>query len=345
MDSEQSARLLLIGAAVAVVAIAVGFVAFGWYWTEYRPRFRTVLEVEGQKVSFEAMQRRIEYEYFSNIALQSDPGVLPTVAYSNLVEEKLLLARAGELGVTAEDAEVETKLRQRVGVAADASNEDFGERYRDVLDVSGLTDGEYRNIAVSEVLKEKVLTKFTLETANSLEQAQLDVILTASESDAQAAIARINSGEAWDAVAKDVSLESDVQVTGGRKGYTPSGGFIPAYDDYAFTGAVGAVSAPLRASDTEWYVVRIVDRSLQPLTEEQKNDVARTKYDEWVVGLRETASIIDNWTTDTEAQIEALTPIIERGTQPVQRQPVATIAVPTLAPATPAAPPAPADGQ
>ena len=335
MDAEQSARFLLIGAAAAVVVLAIGLVAFGWYWTEYRPQYRTVLQVEDEKVSFASMKRRVEYEYFSNLALQQNVGVLPGVAYSNLVEEKLLITHAADLGISATEEEIEAKLRQRVGVAADASDDDFNDRYRDVLSASGLTDSEYREIALAEVLKEKILTKLTLETPNSIDQAKLDVIQVESEAAAQAAIARINAGEDWATVAKAVSKEADVQTTGGAKPYQPKGGFPEAYDDYAFTGAVGAVSAPLRASDTVWYVVRVVDRSPQPLSEDQKNDVAREKYEEWVTGLQETASITDNWSDDTDGQLDAVSPLLGRELQPRQPQPIATIAVPTVAPANP----------
>ena len=40
-----------------VLLLALGFVAFGWYWTEKRPLGRTVLQVDQYKVSYAGMKR------------------------------------------------------------------------------------------------------------------------------------------------------------------------------------------------------------------------------------------------------------------------------------------------
>src|SRR6185295_18642929 len=87
MDSEQQARVLLIGAVTLVLAIAVGFIAFGYWYSVIRPRNRTVLQADNISISYSAMKRRMAYELFQNINLQQQPQVLPELTYQRLLKE------------------------------------------------------------------------------------------------------------------------------------------------------------------------------------------------------------------------------------------------------------------
>src|SRR5690242_3825174 len=62
LDSERSARLMLIGGVALVLALAIGFVGFGYYNSVIKPRNRTVLAADGIKVSYSETQRRMRYE-------------------------------------------------------------------------------------------------------------------------------------------------------------------------------------------------------------------------------------------------------------------------------------------
>ena len=82
LDQEQSARLLIFGAVAVVVIIALGFLAFGYWYTVIKPRNRTVLRVDSQTVSYTAMKRRMAYEFLRNTTYQSQNGIqiLPAAA-------------------------------------------------------------------------------------------------------------------------------------------------------------------------------------------------------------------------------------------------------------------------
>jgi hypothetical protein len=154
LDSEQRARLLLISGVVAVLLIAGSFLAFGYWYSEIRPEGRTVLQADNTKVSFSAMKRRMEYEYFSNVAFQQNPNVVAEATYLNLLNQLTLLNRAeSELGVTATEDEQQQRLRSQLGVATDADDQTFATRYKSALDASGLEDSEYRDLVKAQVPK------------------------------------------------------------------------------------------------------------------------------------------------------------------------------------------------
>jgi len=141
------------------------------------------------------------------------------------------------------------------------------------------------------------------------------VITTTTEDEANQAIARINAGEDFSAVAKAVSKETDVQTTGGIKEYATKDGSSSVYSDFAFTADIGALSAPLSVDAststtgaTQFLVVKLVDRSDQPLTDAQKGQEASQKKADWLKSaqdeLRSNGLLKEDWTP--QAQADAL---------------------------------------
>ena len=285
LDSEQSARLLLIGAVAAIVVIAAGFIAFGYWYSVVKPRNRTVLQVDDTKISYTAMKRRMGYEYFQNVNYQKSPQILPEGSYQALLNELTEVNRAESgLGVTLDDAEFDQKLRGRLGVSQEGTAKEFADAFRRQLDTTGLNESEYRRLIRGELLDTKIHDKFKAEAPPAALMAKLEVIAAPSQDAAQKAIDRINGGEDFATVAKSVSQETDVQTTGGLHDYAPKGAFNKTYDDYAFTtNDIGKLSAPLSSGATgASYVVRVVDRSQQPVQEAQKSTIAGTQFSDWL---------------------------------------------------------------
>jgi parvulin-like peptidyl-prolyl isomerase len=342
MDSERAARVLLFGVVGLIVAVAVAFIGFGYWYSEIRPEGRTVLKADGIEVSFASMKRRMAFELFINPQYQQAVQILPEAAYASLLNELTLISRAeSELGVTASDAEIDARLRQRIGVAADADQRVFADRFRDALDASGLNESEYRRLAHAEVLSQKIRDQFTAQAPLVVEQAQIEMISAADLEAAEAARDRVAAGEEWGVVAREVSTEPDVAETGGLQDYAPDGSLNQAFNDYAFNTAPGEISEPLSLLEGQgpFYVVRVVDRSEQPLTEDQKPSFVSRQYNEWLEDTQEKMEIERNW--DVEDQSEALTDVLNDNPPQQQQQP---IIVPTIAPDDPmAAPTAGAD--
>jgi len=327
LDDEQRTRLLIIGGVVAILAFVFGLVLFGYWYSVVRPRGRTVLEVDGAKVSYTAMKRRMGYEYFQNVRYQQSQGAisqLPRDAYNKLVDELTKVTQAEpRLGITASDDEVTKHLRDQIGVTQDADARVFADAFRRTLDTSGLHEDEYRRMMKAEVLDDKITEKFKAELPLAVQQAKLEVIQTTTKDDAQKAADRIKAGEDFATVAREVSKESDVQTTGGVHDYAPKGTTFPkAYDDYAFTAPVGQLSDPLSTSDNgPFYIVRVVDRSDQPVQESQKGQLASQKSAEWLQQTKDDLQahnkIIDKW--DTKSQNDALVALFDE-LQPRIRQ-------------------------
>jgi hypothetical protein len=322
MDSEQSARALLVGGVTLIVVIALGFILFGYWYSVVRPRNRTVLEVDGIKVSYNAMKRRMTYELFQNVSLQQQPRALPELTYQTLLEELTLVSRAeSDLGIALTPDELDKKLRSKVGAGAEADQKQFADALLRQLNISGLRDDEYRRLAKAELLTTKVKDKFKLEAPLTITQAKVEVIAVNTEDDANKAAARIKAGDDWATVARDVSQEVDVQKTGGVHDYTPQGAFNPAYDGYIFaaTTAIGVVSAPLpSAGNAQFFLLRVDDRADKPVTEEQKPKIADKQYHDWLVAQQDKMTVVRNW--NAQDQSDALLSVANASGSKLQQQ-------------------------
>ena len=354
MDSEQTARIMLIGGVSLIIVLALGFIAFGWYWTEKRPLGRTVLQVDEETVSFAAMKRRMNYELFRNTTLQQNPSVLASFAFENLVAELTKVSRADEIGVTVDEAALDTAMRTRIGVAPEADQRTYQDALRNQLQSTGLHESEFRRLVEGETIETAIVDKFQAELPATLLQAKVEVINVQTREEADAAILRINAGEDFAVVAKEISLEPTAKENGGLKDFAPEGSLNVAYNDFAFSAEVGMLSVPLAAAgDTSFYVVRVIDRSDQPLAEDEKPTLARAKYDEWLTTIRtemeSSGALVNKFDNDDQTEailavLEDATPrLVDQAEQQAQQSILQQTAIaeltqnpqPTAAPATP----------
>ncbi len=306
MDSEQSARVLLIGGVALVVVIALGFIAFGYWNTVIKPRNRTVLDVDGTTVSYNAMKRRMAYELAQNPLYQQAPQLLPQSTMNTLVQEVALIDHAeAEQGVTATDDEVGAQIGAQINAPVGTDQKTYAQALSNKLDEIGLNEAEYRRIQKAQLLEAKIKEKMTNALPAAVPQAKVEVIQTDTEAEANAAADRIRAGEAWDAVAKDVSKETDVQTTGGLHDYGPNGSFDASYNDQAFSLPVGQISTAIASqSGSAFYVIRVDDRSDQPVKDDQKSVIVSKQYNDWLQDLTSRMVILNKF--DTKSQNDAL---------------------------------------
>ena len=121
-------------------------------------------------------------------------------------------------------------------------------------------------------------------------------IAVASEADAQAALNRIKKGEAFDKVAKSVSLAPN-KAQGGVAGWVQPGQVPPQISAVLVNLGKGQTSAPIQLQQG-WYLVKLEDkRSSKPPTFEQakpaiRAGIAQRKQFEFISGIAKNSKIV-----------------------------------------------------
>ena len=299
-DPEHWNRILIVGGVVAVILIAIGVIAYGWYATEVKPLGKTVLRVGDIEYSLGALERRLEHDLPDDLS-GSDPLAYPEQVMQDLQREALLIQGSGELNITVTDEEVNAEIRTRGGLAEDVEPTLYAAEFRRQVEDSGLKESEYRQQLKAELYDNKVRQYFTYLAPPTEQQVRARWIVTDKEDDINAAALRLVAGEDFETVATDVSLDSVGSTKQADLDWSVRGvfGFIPQeVEDFIFTGDVGTTSGIIEDSGV-FYIAQTLERDdNRALEDQQRNQIGIRDMNEWLSGLPDKIEIERNFSTD-----------------------------------------------
>ena len=160
---------------------------------------------------------------------------------------------------------------------------------------------------IAAVTEEAVKARFEEELANFQPQEEVRArhILVKTEEEAKAIIARLDAGEDFAEIAKEVSLDPGSGQSGGDLGYFKRGQMVKPFEDAAFDLKPGKYTKKPVQSDFGWHVILVEDRRKEPpptfesQAQRIQQDLIRETFDAEIEALRETAKIEINGSDDT----------------------------------------------
>lgn len=217
----------------------------------------------------------------------------------SMIEEILFVQQADEMGVSLTESELQDELSNTyepgvLEMLEAAFGEDAIERsfYRHLvsLDVMG---GKWQEIIDQqniEITEDEVMSYYleNLDQWVRPEMVRFSMIRVASEEDAVAARERITSGESFENVCSDVSIDDNTRPYGGDIGGPLPRGFASGassvIEEAAFTIPVGSVSQPLEVGSAGWFLIKVTDRTeaYEPTLGEMREDIYSTLLEERV---------------------------------------------------------------
>ena len=196
----------------------------------------------------------------ARVATQVESGGQPQIAnvpfdvLTTLIDEEILFQGAPNLGVSATRDDVDEVIRSTFYPSKDAGSDqdqgalerEFQERYMDFLTVSQLSDETYRQIARSTILRGEVRAIVGKTVPSVEESVFVHWIRVADEAAAANVIERLDSGEKFDAVAREVNGDRTWANHDGEVGWVPRGAFFEL-EETLFSIEHNVISYPLRA--------------------------------------------------------------------------------------------------
>ena len=288
-DSERMNRLLILGGVVAVVVIALGIIAFGWYQTQIKPLGKTVLQVGELKFSLGHLERRMSLELEDNPFYQGQSGlVLAETVMSRLEEEGKLLQAGAELDLTLAEEDLATEVRQRGNLADDVEASVFANEFRRQVEESGLNDGEYRQMLQAEIMRDKVRAYFTFLAPAEEPQVLARWIVVNSQEGADEALQRLAAGEDFVEVGRALSLDVARAEQGDKEEDWSPRGLFPSQEleDFLFEDAkIGERSDIVIVGDL-FFITELIDRDeSHALGDVQRQRVAEREMQDWLDGV------------------------------------------------------------
>ena len=252
--------------------------------------------VNGQGIRLAAFEREVDQFLKALIELGADPESdefqVQIPAYRrqvlNLMIDDLLIQQAAlEFGITVTDEQIQARVAEAVAQGGGL------EAFHAWLDETGQTWEEFSRDICQDLLRQALLAHVTAGIGDRMEMVHARQIVVATEQEAVAVLSRLASGETFEAVARQVSLDEQTRDQGGDLGWFPRGFGWTALqvEEAAFVGAPGQVQGPIKVGET-YVVVQTIAYEPEHLLDSEMQELLRaTVFDRWLALRRATADI------------------------------------------------------
>jgi len=179
---------------------------------------------------------------------------------------------------------------------------------------ASFNEADLRKFLESQVYREKVLQAVTADVTASEDQVHARHILisvseTATDAEKAAAkakadevLAKLKSGEDWDALAAQYSGDSSNARNGGDLGWFGKGQMVAEFETVAFATPVGQISDVVQTS-FGYHVIQVLGHELRLLSSDQLDQKRQTEFNAWLQKQRDgtdadgkpTVEIFDRW--------------------------------------------------
>lgn len=248
-------------------------------------------------------------DYDTNPNMAEQVKALRTQAINLLVEEKMMLKKAEELGVTPTKEEVDSEVQKYI----ESLKESYGgdEQFNAALEQAGMTLDEYTT-KLTESMKNKLATEkvtedlfkdvnitdedikaYYEENKDSFGEANAEHIVVSDEAKAKEIRERIINGEDFATVAKEASEEPAAAESGGNLGVIK---FNTTEYDQDFVAGLkalkeGEISEPVK-SQFGYHIIRatkvkqgtfdeVKDSIKTTLENQKKNEIYSSSIEQW----------------------------------------------------------------
>ncbi|UCB43839.1 MAG: peptidylprolyl isomerase [Dehalococcoidales bacterium] len=270
-------RTAIIVTTIFVVVIAI-VVVVSIYFLVWKDQWRPVLRINDETISMDYLIRRLKYPYKT----YDVESMLITITIEEFIRQT-----APSYGIEVTPDEVDERLRDSArGENETISEIEFQAWYRDRLNETQLSDAEYRELIETYMLEGRLMEYLTMGVPDTVEQVHLYAIFLSSYDDAEAAVARIEDGEDFSEVARELSFDEESAEQGGDIGWWPYlGGLHEELEYVAFNLEVGQVSEIIGLDDQAqtFAICLVVERQAdRPVEEDKLEEVKNRIYQEWL---------------------------------------------------------------
>lgn len=312
---------LLVGAGTLVVSSSV--LAQSFSGGERQMLDRIVAVVNDSAIMRSDLDRRLD-QAINQISAQGEdaPGrdEIEEQVLDQMVLEEIQLQMARDANLSIDDTDLNRQVRN-IAESNDMTLQAFADR----LEAEGTSLAQVREEIRREMLTRQVqqrqvgqrvsvtnrdVERFLEERGGDVNQAEtrarhilVGVGSGRSESQAQAfveqAMARLEQGESFAAVAREMSDDQGSAVNGGDLGWLSPGQTVPEFDEAMNELDVGEVSSPVR-SQFGYHIIEVMDRrrssvSNQDMREQVRQAIfqrrANQEVDTWKREIREQAFV------------------------------------------------------
>jgi parvulin-like peptidyl-prolyl isomerase len=177
--------------------------------------------------------------------------------------------------------------------------EGFQSEFQKTLDsfkTYGISEKTIRSIYEADLLRKKVMDQVTKDVPRTEEQVWARHILVETEQEAKDIHERLQKGEDFAELAKELSKDTGSGANGGDLGWFGRGAMVPEFEKVAFALEVGEISEPVQ-SQFGYHLIQALGHQEVPLNGSQYDQKKETEFSNWLVTERgkSTVETFDTW--------------------------------------------------
>lgn len=289
--------------AVVVVVVAV-IAVFGYYQTQVRPKGETVIQVGDRSFSLRYLERRLRYDIREgNPIYLANPAQATDFLVNEIGREELMRRGAPEKGVDLSEEAIDAEIRRQKNVPPNADRNTFAVVYREAVRDSGLSTEGYRDVIAADLAEGALRAMFEEEAPETAEQVRFRLIQLATEDDAQAALERLENGEDFAVVARELSQDAASREQEGEQDWTPRRILDPALDEALFSLEIDELSDVITGMNA-LFIVEVLEREAErETTPIQRSSLASRAMEEWLGEVRDRLGVTVTLDDDKRSSI------------------------------------------
>ena len=263
---RRKTNAIIVASAILVVIIAVSVVS--WYLVYRAPLLAPVIVVNNKTISVEYLLKRC---LINTSAPNNTMGTIQNIIQENVIEQ---VAAQPPYNIKVTEADIDQELRNEANSSSSGSttttptttatatdstttttattpvlsDAEFKAWYRERLDLSQLSESQFRDIVRVQIMASRLNTYLEDRMSTTAEQVHLYDIVLPDSTTAIDIMNRINNGEDFQTIAEEKSQDTNTAGKGGDLGWVP----LKVLDsNLEFTAAnleIGKVSSPVQLS-------------------------------------------------------------------------------------------------
>jgi parvulin-like peptidyl-prolyl isomerase len=278
----------MVGAFAAFILIIVGLIAYGWWDSQMGPPHSRAMRVGDTTLNLDFFARRTK-GLFQDFGQAPDPNNFATyvsIVAGTLEQEIVLRERAPvDLGLTPTPEQVNSEIAARLSVPPDDPAA-FQVAYDTDRKARDLSDKEYREMTEAALLGRWAREGFVRAVPAAADQVRFRQIVVGAREDADRALERLNAGEDFAAVAKEMSSDTATKDTGGEMGWVAMEELDQSYGSKVFALEVGQRSEPLEGQGG-FYIIEVEEKEAgRALEETQRTTIGGRYFSLWLAEQR-----------------------------------------------------------
>jgi len=258
---------------IVVIVMIVSGIAIYRNWVA--PFKTIVIDVNDNQISMRYFLKRVSLS-----------GEEPMNMLNILTKEQMIMQSAEKspfnIIITEDDMD---KFARNIasGENKTIDEDEFKEWYRQQLNMTRLSDSEYKDllrIGLLSMKMEEYLTKFIPTVA---EQVFVNMISVIDYSKMETIKKKYEAGEDFASLALEYSIDPDMGMKGGKLGWFPRGALDSMVDEVVFTLDVGSLSDPISLGEEMFVVLMVSEKTQAREINEQSMEILKSGVlDEWL---------------------------------------------------------------